>query len=160
MKRIAIALALCTLAFAAYAGPYFEVENVGLYLQPSVLLGCDFYAPFVDYTNLSISGDFYVINDNLAVNPTPWIGGFNLDFAFCNEVARDVFEVGLGMDIELVPAETVLEFATLTSWTTDIGFDWYPSDIATFYGIVGCKYDLIDQQWDFTPTIGLEVHWP
>lgn len=167
MRILAISL-MCVMAMGAiaFAGPYFEIENMGLVLKPSLVAGWDFDVPFVEFTNMSISGDFYAANDNLAKYPSPWKGGFDLAFAFCDEVARDWIEFSLGMNAKIQPARAVLKFATLESWTTTLSIEGYPSDVVTLYGLVKCVYDVTGTgvyagfTWDFTPTIGLECRWP
>ena len=167
MKTLTALVAIFVLSLAAYAGPYFVIENEGLTLQPSLDVGWEFEAPFVNFTNLSISGDFFVTNDNLAAYPTPWIGGFALDFAFANDGGRDVFEIGLGMDVGLLPAPWP-EYVELDTWTTTIAIAGYPSSIVTIYGAIDLAYDVTNPPgpggwvgvWNFIPTIGLECRWP
>lgn len=162
MRRILIATLVGVLAFSAFvfAGPYFVVENVGLTLAPSLIAGWDFNVPFVDMSNMSIAGDFFIVNDNLAKYPTNWIGGYALDFSFVNAVGYEYIGLGFGMGMELKPSRTaVLESAMLKSWTTTLGIYGYPSDVVTIYGVVECVYDLDDYLWTFSPTIGLECRW-
>lgn len=162
MKRLltAFVIVFAAIAFVAYAGPYFVIENEGLVLVPSLVAGWDFDVPFVEFTNMSISGDFYVANDNLVSYPTPWIGGFDLAFSFCDAVARDWIKFGLGMDAKLKPAGAVLVSAGLESWTTTLSIEGYPSDVVTLYGLVKCVYNVGGYIWGFAPTIGLECRWP
>lgn len=161
MKRALVISLICVMAMGAiaFAGPYIVVENEGLVVQPSLVVGWDFFAPFVDYTNMSISGDFYAENGNLAIY-SPWKGGFDFGFAFCDKVAVDVVEFGLGMEIVLVPGPLLLEEALLQSWTTALSIDWYPSSVATIYAAMEFKYDMSAWMWNLTPVIGLEVYWP
>ena len=160
MKGLTAFVAILAIAtLAAYAGPYFEIENVGLVLEPSFLAGWDFDVPFVEFTNMSISGDFYVTNDDLIAYPSPWlIGGFDLGFSFCNAVARDWIEVGLGMDMKLKRKTDTT--AKLKSWATTLSVESYPSDVVTIYGLVECDYVIGTATWTFTPTIGLECRRP
>ena len=168
MKRALMIGLIWATVFSAVvvAGPYFIVENEGLFLEPSLVIGWDFVAPFVDFSNMSISGDFYIENENLAVYPTPWIGGFGLGFSFANPLGATVFEVGLSMDVGLTPSPSPLEVATLDSWTTSIEIVGYPGDVVAIYGAIDLGYDVVwggsayVGTWNFEPTIGIEVHWP
>jgi len=160
MRRLtALVIALAAIAFAAYAGPYFVVENEGLLLEPSLVAGWTFDAPFVDWTNLSISGDFYFVCDNLASYQTQSLtAGYSFGFAFANTDGRDVFEFGLAMEVTLDPTGWPNSLG-LTTWETTIGFEGYPSDIVTLYA----DFDLTfgpGAVWNISPTFGLECYWP
>lgn len=150
MKRVLIVLALLALATTAYAGPYFEIEQNPILPDAELIAGWDFSVPFVDMTNLSVSGDFFVINEDLWVYPTPWFGGFDLGFAWVNDIGRDVFEVRFGLDAQIVPA--------LNDWALEVAVYGYPSSDVTLWGAIA-----LDQAapgaWPFVPTVGIECHW-
>lgn len=149
-KVLGLAVLIVAFAVAAYAGPYFVFEQYPLAQTPSITLtfGWDFDEPFINATNLSVNGDFFIVNSDLAVYGTPWLSGFDLDFVWCNGVGRDVFEVGLGMDLQLIPFDVDGLVLALSA----IG---RPSRVVTIYGSANWIYNVIGGL-DFAPMIGLE----
>ena len=159
LVSVAALLVVMLFSLSAFAGPYFVVETSGMTeLAPSLVAGWDFDTPFVNWSNMSISGDFYVENDNLVVYSTEWIGGYNFAFAFANTDGRNVFEFGLGMEVELNPVGHWPNSLGLDKWTTSIGFEGYPSDIVTLYAVFDLTF--ASNNWLIEPTFGLECSWP
>ena len=162
MKQQLLIAAVALVAFGALAvaGPYFIVEQNPLLPEAFVEVGWDFSAPFVDMTNMSIDGGAYAVNDNLWMYPTPWIGGVDLGFAWCNDAARDVFAVDLGMEVQVIPLPWP-DYVELETWTTTISLVGSPSAVVTIYGEVNLIYEAAKWVgiWNFEPLIGIECHW-
>lgn len=168
MKR-ALALALvCVmgLGLAAFAGPYFVIENVGVVLQPGLVVGWDFEAKYIDSSNLSVTGDFHAASENLLMYPNPWIGGFDIGLSWRTIERSDVFAVDLSMDVVTTPLPWPA-YVELDTWTTGITFTGKPNDIVTIWGTAEFVYALVNPPgppgwvgvWTFIPTIGLECYW-
>jgi len=101
MKLTTLLAIVLMASCVVYAGPHFTVEQNPLEPEAFVEVGWDFEANRIDFTNFSIDGDFFVINDNLWLYPTPWIGGFELGFYWEDEDrTRDLAEVNFDMSVE------------------------------------------------------------
>ena len=157
---LAAAAILAAVSLSAWAGPYFIAEQNPLLPEAFIEVGWDFSAPFVDMSNMSISGGVYTINDNLWEYQTPWIGGVDLGFAWCNDAARDVFAIDLGMKVQVIPLPWP-DYVELETWTTSISLVGYPSAVVTIYGEVNLIYEAAKWVgiWKFEPLIGIECHW-
>ena len=150
MKRLLIAavalVALVVISLMGVAGSYFIAEQNPLAPVAQFQGGYNFLAPYIDMTNLSIGGDVYVQADNLWVYPWDVAGGLNLNFSFCNDFARNVFEVDLSLDMALAP---IAEFGRL-----DVVIAGYPASWAAIYVKIGLANGLT---WPYDILIGVSI---
>jgi len=155
MKKALALLAVLMLSTVAFAGPYFEVTQDPTAPDASLTVGWNFSAPFIDMSALSVTGDFYAVNDNLWIYPTPWIAGFDLGLDW------RTFALDFGMDVTTDPLPWPA-YVSLTNWTTSLKATGYPSNAVTIWGQVDLVYAAITGPlgtWNITPTIGIRCEW-
>lgn len=167
MKRTAILAIVCTLGLGlvAFAGPYFEVTQNPLLPECELVVGWDFEAPWIDQSALSVYGDFWVVNDNLWMYPTPWNGGVDLEFAYDPVNSLD-FDINIGMAFALEPVPWPAG-VWLDEWLGYISVNLHPGEIVTVGGQLGFTYDIQNPPgpigwtgvFDVVPSITLECHW-
>jgi len=167
LKKLTAIAAILAVSIVAYAGPYFIIEQNPIDLDASMVVGWDFDAPFINFTNLGVYGDFNVENDNVWVYPTPWILGGELGLAWFSEaLALDCFEIGVATDLILAPAAWP-EYVELDSWTTSFEIIGRPSRVVTLYANADFVFEVTNPPgpvgftglWTFLPRVGIEGHW-
>ena len=167
MKLTTLLAIVLMASCVVYAGPHFTVEQNPLEPEAFVEVGWDFEANRIDFTNFSIDGDFFVINDNLWLYPTPWIGGFELGFYWEDEDrTRDLAEVNFEMSVEVTPIPWP-DYVELDVWSTSLGVIGRPSEVVTVYAEIGLEYEVTNPPgptgwigvWNFEPLIGIRCNW-
>jgi len=136
----------------AFAGWHLAFEQNPLLAEAELTAGWDFGSERLGESNLFISGDFFVIQENLWVYPNPWICGF--DFGLNHE---GVLYFDMGMDVQLDPLPWP-DYMELNTWSTDLKLTGEISSAVTVWG--KCVFSVIKLQpkrWTFTPTLGIEI---
>jgi len=163
MKKAFMAVLLGVLMSAvAFAGPYFEVEMNPIAPDTVLTFGYLYLAENINATDVSFSGDVYVVNENLWLYPTPWqLGGI----------------IGIGTPYVRFSVETNATFLPAAAWTDYTAVDMWesvfkvtghptgPSGVVTIWASLTAGFDVEEIGgvwigiWEFYPTLGIRCEW-
>lgn len=142
MKKLTVLAALLAVSIAAYAGPYFAVEQNLIAAEADFVGGYSFNET-IGLSALSLHGDAWIGIENLWVYPWALDAGVNFGFSLADKEYRTVFEFDVDMEFGLFPGADVDDLTlTLTG---------YPTSNLTIYGAISF--------WPWEPVIGLECEW-
>lgn len=159
MKRAFVLALACVigLGIAAFAGPYFSLENTTLVLSPTLTMGVDFAASLgYEIPTPTLSGDFYTVIPNILAEldpETPW--EFGAEIGISLEHMDCDFEVYFAVNPDDYPDSVeIVEDSAISLILT--GKPGYPVEV---WGGVELVYDDRLDQWELAPVFGIEVHW-
>lgn len=169
-KRLAILfLGLAVLGWAAVAGPYIEAENVGLVLEPTLLVGANFGDTIGD-TLWSFAADLSYFDNNLLALGSPWEIALDLDLVWSSALSLAAGSViDYGVEFEIV--ETLV--FDPANYPNFLGIDEFLTElmIVGFYGPLrvwagaAFPFALVNPPgppglvgtWGFIPVVGVSV---
>lgn len=164
MKRVLVfaLLAVTVLGLSVSAGWHFAIEQNPLLPEAELTVGWGFGAERLGISNLFVSGDFFVVQDNLWNYPNPWICGFDIGLNH-----EGVLYFDLGMDLEFGP-QLFPQQMQLDTWTTGLKITGKPSDVVTIWGEAEFEFAVVNPPgppgwtgiWTFVPTLGIAIHLP
>jgi hypothetical protein len=171
MKRVTCIMVLLAVAAAAYAGPYFELENVGLALAPTLTIGVDGNAAIGQSPWVMSAGLAYFDEDLLAV-ASPWAISMDLAVGMSEAlllkpegVVRYGVDFTLDSDLIFDPTNYPV-YLGLDTWDTSLGVRGFYGALSVWVG-ASFPFALVNPPgpvgwtptWGFIPRIGVGCHW-
>ena len=157
MKRaLVLSLVLAVgILFSALAGPYFVVEQNPTQTDATLLVGWDFEAPNIDFSNLSMTGDFWFEDTNIWDRSSLVALGADLGVKFCSVTGYDYFFIDGEMVFTGDP-----DTLGLDAWTAALKLTGQPSEVVKIYGGISFTFDFVADEWGYDPLVGIECRWP
>jgi len=171
-KRLVTCLAIVALfAVAAVAGPYFWLENEGLVLAPSLVVGADAYAQ-IGQSDWNLGADLAYFDNDLLAIASPWQIDFDLSLDYSEALMLSPSGV-VPYGVEFGVASTLIfdpanypAYLGLDTWTTELSVSGRYGVLSLFLG-AEFPYTLVNPPgpigwigtWGFVPTFGLGCHW-